>query len=102
MKPYVKLDAKVVLDSLTIDDIERVYEGAPGCGCGCRGEYSTDEQSKRRVLRYVRRHSEDVEVTACGPFDVMVLALETSKRYRWIYPRESARVAEIRRMAEEV
>ncbi len=33
----------------TLDDVKTVYSGKPGCMCGCRGKYTTPEQSARSV-----------------------------------------------------
>jgi hypothetical protein len=33
----------------TLANVEKVYSGRPGCMCGCRGRYTTPEQSARSV-----------------------------------------------------
>jgi hypothetical protein len=33
----------------TLENVEKVYSGRPGCMCGCRGRYTTPEQSARSV-----------------------------------------------------
>lgn len=33
----------------TLADVKTVYSGKPGCMCGCRGKYTTPEQSARSV-----------------------------------------------------
>ena len=33
----------------TLANVERVYSGGLGCMCGCRGKYTTPEQSARSV-----------------------------------------------------
>jgi hypothetical protein len=33
----------------TLDNVKTVYSGKPGCMCGCRGKYTTPEQSARSV-----------------------------------------------------
>jgi len=33
----------------TLENVEKVYSGRPGCMCGCRGRYTTPEQSARSI-----------------------------------------------------
>ena len=33
----------------TLANVKTVYSGKPGCMCGCRGKYTTPEQSARSV-----------------------------------------------------
>jgi hypothetical protein len=33
----------------TLANVKTVYSGRPGCMCGCRGKYTTPEQSARSV-----------------------------------------------------
>ena len=33
----------------TLSDVKTVYSGGLGCMCGCRGKYTTPEQSARSV-----------------------------------------------------
>jgi len=33
----------------TLENVKTVYSGKPGCMCGCRGKYTTPEQSARSV-----------------------------------------------------
>lgn len=45
----------VDVTKLTVDDIENVYSGRPGCMCGCRGEYKDSPRSKKIILNKILR-----------------------------------------------
>ena len=70
--------------------IVRTYRGRPGCGCGCRGEYST------RPGTTTRRANEAKAAVAAGERPIIqegdtdrgmggIVALESETRYLWIY-----------------
>jgi len=88
----VALDAKLALAALDepIDEnvidratIVRVYSGKPGCGCGCRGNYSTNPATITRVVNKMNARSEEV-VLSSG-----IYALEDDERYNWAYTYDS-------------
>ena len=37
--------------SITPEMVEQVYNGRPGCACGCRGNYSTTKRSITLALK---------------------------------------------------
>ena len=50
----------------TLANVKTVYSGRPGCMCGCRGKYTTPEQSARsvkilfnKVMNHPNREVED-------------------------------------------
>ncbi len=45
-------------DPTTIDGkvILRVYTGRQGCACGCRGKYSTNPATIRRVVNHMKHY----------------------------------------------
>lgn len=43
-----KSDMKQVIN---LEDIKEVYNGRPGCSCGCRGNYSTSKRSMQLILK---------------------------------------------------
>jgi len=50
------IDGKVIL---------RVYTGRQGCACGCRGNYSTNPATIRRVVNRIKQYSKATK--ADGP-----------------------------------
>lgn len=38
-------------EKITVDMVERVYNGRPGCACGCRGTYSDSKRSISSLLK---------------------------------------------------
>jgi len=79
-----------LLMSLTSEQVLRVYSGRPGCGCGCRGNYSDTKAAKTRALNVLRNEAPlgDVSVTAGMNGQGLILAWETESRYRWVYLKE--------------
>lgn len=70
--------------------IKTVYSGRPGCGCGCRGKYFTDQRNITRVVRAINKalgaDSQDwlrtgVDDNAEG----QVFFAENETRYFWAY-----------------
>ena len=85
------------LAMLKPEDVDRVYSGRPGCGCGCRGKY-TDHDSKTFNATFQKLVGAMVAVVEGGLVEktersgVMVNSdgsaifyVETETRYRWIY-----------------
>jgi hypothetical protein len=89
---------KAVLDRLTPADIVRVYSGRPGCGCGCRGNYSIKPATITRLLRNVQLDAPKEELDVAEGIAVCereladpsvktmaCIAWESDTRYRWLY-----------------
>ena len=72
------------LSKITTNMIKEVYSGRPGCGCGCRGKYSTTKQAKTRILNVLKANPEKVR-QHMGLDNEYIFALETEQRYRWVY-----------------
>jgi hypothetical protein len=99
-------------NEVTLDQVERVYSGRPGCGCGCRGKYyvpgATDpnryEETNPKMVKRVfnmfkrlfdeRKGVEDRYEGKLGSRKRMgfsapgVFYYETDKRYYWLYLKE--------------
>lgn len=60
--------------------IAKVYSGKPGCGCGCRGRYFTDERNIRRVVKIMNAREREI-VRIDGP----IFSVEDDTRYFWAY-----------------
>lgn len=43
------------LQGLTIDKVNRVYSGKPGCMCGCNGKYFTTGPMVKKVLNILQQ-----------------------------------------------
>ena len=75
------------IQQVTIDQVTRVYNGRPGCGCGCRGKYypevegaeptAHDRGMMTRILRLVKANP-----AASGKDGI--LFSETTRNY-WVY-----------------
>jgi hypothetical protein len=59
--------------------IIRVYSGRPGCGCGCRGKYSTRTARIAQIRRELMARANEVREHDG------ILALEDDRRYFWAY-----------------
>jgi hypothetical protein len=78
-----------LLMSLTPEQVLRVYSGRPGCGCGCRGNYSDAKAAKTRALNVLRNAPvSEVKVSAGMNGEGLILVWETESRYRWVYLKE--------------
>lgn len=69
----------------------KTYRGRPGCGCGCRGTYSVRPATMTRRLRGAAEAlaaGAEYSVHAAewnGVDPGIVIAVESEKRYLWIY-----------------
>lgn len=78
------------VSELTVADVSKVYSGRPGCGCGCRGKYSETGPNVKRVLSVLQTAAK-VEVQEDAT--ETIYALETEKRFFWVYVPKSAAVS---------
>jgi len=62
--------------------IGKVYSGRPGCGCGCRGNYSWSSTSIKRLVNKMNKMPELIE------FQDGIYSVETPTRYYWAYTNE--------------
>ena len=74
---------KTDICNVEVDHVIRVYSGKPGCGCGCRGTYYDTSQMKKRILRKLQTHSDQVGMTV--GHDELIYYFETETRYNWVY-----------------
>lgn len=78
------------IEELKLQDVTKAYSGRPGCGCGCRGNYTTNPSAIKRLLNTMMLHVLDgmpVErsgVQIAGDEEVCYF-VETETRYRWLY-----------------
>lgn len=94
--------ANIDINTVTTDDILRVYSGRPGCGCGCRGKYRYNPKHKdeatedagstgvtkadfnsvqvAKVLGLMKQHADELQW-----HDASIVAWETETRYYWTY-----------------
>lgn len=81
-------------------NVTKVYSGRPGCGCGCRGKYSTDARNITRVTNIVNdaltQHGTiDKTIDSYGDEFLRVgmkdgiAYFETEKRYYWVYTKHA-------------
>jgi hypothetical protein len=68
---------------VAVENIVKVYSGKPGCGCGCRGNYFTDERNIKRVVKAMNARQDEVKEEVPGIFSV-----EDEKRFFWAYTQE--------------
>lgn len=73
--------------AVTVKDVEWVYSGRPGCGCGCRGKYSKNRIAIGRILKYLKNRPNQVEVFQPSGQPI-IFALENDARYRWVCLKE--------------
>lgn len=64
--------------------VKEVYSGKPGCGCGCRGNYSKAPSSITKVLNKMHAGIDKVSL-ARGLNGEFILSLELANRYYWAY-----------------
>lgn len=69
----------VANNPIKVEDIAKVYSGKPGCGCGCKGKYWTDERNIKRIVGVMNARPEDVR------FKDNTFYIEDDKRYFWAY-----------------
>jgi len=71
------------LSDLTVEEVERVYSGKPGCGCGCRGRYYESGPMVAKVLKLVQA------AVAAGQdrngVEGSMAYWESETRYYWVY-----------------
>ena len=70
--------------NLEISDIDRVYNGKSGCGCGCLGTYSETDRSKKLQLTKFKKRLDEVECQ-----DGKIFHIRTETRYHWMYLKEA-------------
>ncbi len=73
--------------SVKPEQITRIYSGRPGCGCGCRGTYITDNPDAfARKLKFFQRNADKVKVNP-GRFgdNEHIFYIEHETRYHWLY-----------------
>ena len=76
------------INALTPDDIETIYSGRPGCGCGCNGNYTKpgDPSFKGMLTRTKKVFVERLdEVGVQDGINQVILYIEDDTRYRWIH-----------------
>lgn len=75
------------LQDLKVGDVQQVYQGRPGCGCGCRGRYSEWPATIRRVLAEMVARAAEVRIDNAPGFGHLgpILALEDETRFVWAY-----------------
>jgi nitrogenase subunit NifH len=75
--------------------VVRVYSGRPGCGCGCRGNYSDNKSAITRVLNAMKANVCYADRAGVMANDVLhdedgvteIAFVETDTRYYWAYLR---------------
>ena len=70
-------------DRIATANIIRVYSGRPGCGCGCRGNYSDRKAQITRVRNTMMARANEVE------YIDGIFFIEDGKRNYWAYTDES-------------
>lgn len=73
-----------LLNLLTEQNVDEVYSGRPGCGCGCKGKYGRSTRFIRMVVKELRQTPDKVLFGATFG-DRTCLSLETETRFRWVY-----------------
>ena len=71
------------ISDITEAQVQKVYSGKPGCGCGCRGTYWEDARNVRRVLKVLQSRPDEVNVVDCG--DTFCYGIDGEDRYYWVY-----------------
>ena len=66
----------------------RAYSGRPGCGCGCRGNYTNKPAAIRRVVAGALDAIENEPSVRVDTISGDGVAVETDGRYRWFYYEE--------------
>lgn len=83
------------IQDVTVDQVERVYSGRPGCGCGCLGKYyDAPHKMVKRVLNVLQALSpEEKAPKHFRGFGFQepdgIFYYETNKRYYWLFLKES-------------
>jgi hypothetical protein len=70
---------------IDVSIIKQVYSGKPGCGCGCRGQYWTDQRNINRVVNAMNKLGNIKILDAPGE---TIFSVELPNRYYWAYTRD--------------
>ena len=94
------------ITDVTSDQVQLVYSGKPGCGCGCRGKYwvhplmvpqatacrgypyEAEDVSLvqvRRVLSIMQKRADEVKAHMDVGGKQAIYSIEDAVRYYWLY-----------------
>jgi hypothetical protein len=75
------------INEITIEDVIETYAGKPGCGCGCRGTYSSEHSvsASRLAEMQVAETINPGSVQMDDDDGIVIYALETDAKFIWIY-----------------
>ena len=48
--------------NVSLDNINKVYSGKPGCMCGCKGTYNDSDIAKKRMWNRFQKEQEDWKI----------------------------------------
>lgn len=71
-----------------VEEIDFVYSGKPGCGCGCRGKYWTDQRNIKRIANIMAARADEVRERDGIHF------IEDEARYYWAHVKRGEDVLE--------
>jgi hypothetical protein len=80
------------LNEIDLGVVLRTYRGRPGCGCGCRGTYTSERWAMRKVLHIMAARASEVEIMPEDAKDGVILALEDERQYLWAYLAKGVKV----------
>jgi hypothetical protein len=79
-------DGSIEIMKITPNQVVKVYTGKPGCGCGCRGTYSTDRGTCATILHKLQAAAKDTDVELIRSDEgELIYSWKTETRYRWVY-----------------
>jgi hypothetical protein len=71
------------IEKITAAQVVQVYQGRPGCACGCQGTYSDDPKVIEAVLTILKRRAS--EVFCMDLTDNLAYSLESRRRVLTAY-----------------